>query len=312
MLTAADALAPLTAVTDLSSHPTLAKPFVSKTLPDLVDHSCRLMRKENQSLWEVRQLWTSLYGDSTWMPCEVMISGTDAELYTQDQVGRRLELLSKKSGLATVNGDDAVDGEKRNGTASENGDDTNNEGDVSMFEAETSNGSPQTKGNAFKNGQDTAVDDNKDTVAKRADEVVDEMSGTLAAESGDVEDGDVDTFVHPMFLPPPNARPDRDLGLPASEADDIRRLLALYVQKQEEVCRGTDRLHRGLLKAQRLRADVLHWSKAEAHCGPNRDMSDGEDWYDREEWGLDEDLKKGQDEEEEDTTTQGKKTRARR
>jgi hypothetical protein len=66
------------------------------------------------------------------------------------------------------------------------------------------------------------------------------------------------------------------------------------------------------LKAERLRKEVLHWSKAEAHCGPNRDMSDGEDWYDREEWGLAEDLKKGQDEEEEETTTSGKKTRARR
>jgi hypothetical protein len=42
-------------------------------------------------------------------------------------------------------------------------------------------------------------------------------------------------------------------------------------------------------------------------------MSDGEDWYDKEEWGLDEDLKKGQDEEEEDNTTQQpKKTRARK
>jgi hypothetical protein len=120
------------------------------------------------------------------------------------------------------------------------------------------------------------------------------------------------SYIHPMFLPPPNAKLDRNLGLPDNEAEDIRRLLALYVQKQEEVCRGAARLHLGLLKAERLRKDVLHWSKAEAHCGPNRDMSDGEDWYDKEEWGLTEDLKKGQDEEEEDTTTQGKKTRNRR
>jgi hypothetical protein len=56
----------------------------------------------------------------------------------------------------------------------------------------------------------------------------------------------------------------------------------------------------------------MKWAKAEGHVGLNRDMSDGEDWYDKEEWGLEEDLKKGQDEEEEDAATTAKKTRARR
>lgn len=36
-------------------------------------------------------------------------------------------------------------------------------------------------------------------------------------------------------------------------------------------------------------------------------MFDGEDWYDKEEWGFMEDLKKGQDEEEEDMMIMGKK-----
>lgn len=120
-----------------------------------------------------------------------------------------------------------------------------------------------------------------------------------------------ESFIHPMFLAPKSAHPDRDLGLPDPEAEDVRRLLQMYVQKQEEVCRGAKRLYEGLLKADRMRKTVLAWSKAEAHCGPNRDMSDGEDWYDKEEWGLTEDLKKGQDEEEEDTTQTQKKTRNR-
>lgn len=120
-----------------------------------------------------------------------------------------------------------------------------------------------------------------------------------------------EAFIHPIFLAPKTAHPDRDLGLPEQEAEDVRRLLQLYVQKQEEVCRGTKRLYEGLLKADRRRQTVLSWAKAEAHCGPNRDMSDGEDWYDQEEWGLTEDLKKGQDEEEEDTTHTQKKTRNR-
>jgi hypothetical protein len=117
-----------------------------------------------------------------------------------------------------------------------------------------------------------------------------------------------DLYIHPMFLAPRSARPDRDQALPENEAEDVRRLVQLYVQKQEEVCRGTRRLYEGLLRADRYRKTVLRWAKAEAHKG---DMSDGEDWYDWEEWGLTEDLKKGADEEEEETAPQ-KKTRNRK
>lgn len=111
--------------------------------------------------------------------------------------------------------------------------------------------------------------------------------------------------IHPFFTPPSNSQQDRDMGLLENEAENVRHLLSLYVQKQEEVSRGVTKLHHGLLKADRLRQTVLAWSKAEAHVG---EMSDGEDWYDLEEWGLDEDLKKGEDEEEEETPTSGKKT----
>ncbi|KAI9674552.1 MAG: hypothetical protein M1817_001890 [Caeruleum heppii] len=116
-------------------------------------------------------------------------------------------------------------------------------------------------------------------------------------------------FIHPLFTLSASAHPDRDVGLPPSEADETRALLLMYVQKQEEVCRGSEKLYEGLLKANRLRKTVLKWTKAEAHVG---EMSDGEDWYDKEEWGLDEDLKKGHEDEEDEGTTQGKKTRQRR
>ena len=146
-------------------------------------------------------------------------------------------------------------------------------------------------------------------VSGGVDDAVERTDGQAPSLASDILD---QTFVHPMFIAPVGAKPDRDVGIPEPEAEDIRRLLALYVQKQEEVCRGAKKLYLGLLKAEKLRKDVLHWSKAEAHSGANRDMSDGEDWYDKEEWGLTEDLKKGQDEEEEDTQTTGKKTRNRR
>lgn len=139
-----------------------------------------------------------------------------------------------------------------------------------------------------------------------------EQNGSMVLSAVGLAETIDNLFIHPMFVTPESVRPDRDLGLPEQESEDIRRLLQLYVQKQEEICRGTKRLYDGLLKADRYRKTVLKWAKAEAHCGPNRDMSDGEDWYDKEEWGLADDLKKGQDEEEEDTAQTQKKTRNRR
>lgn len=120
-----------------------------------------------------------------------------------------------------------------------------------------------------------------------------------------------DSFVHPYFLAPIASIPDPDFGLPAQEAEETRRLLQLYIQKQEEICRGSQKLYDGLLTADRMRAKVMKWAKAEAHTGENG-MSDGEDWYDLEEWCLDGELKKGHDEEEEDAVTTAKKTRTRR
>ncbi|KAI9795780.1 MAG: hypothetical protein M1835_005224 [Candelina submexicana] len=116
-------------------------------------------------------------------------------------------------------------------------------------------------------------------------------------------------IIHPIFKVPASAQPDRDLGLPFSEAEETRRLLLLYVQKQEEICRGAEKLNNGLLQADRMRRTVMKWAKAEAHVG---EMSDGEDWYDKDEWGLDEDLRKGHEEEEDDGNNHGKKTRGRR
>lgn len=114
--------------------------------------------------------------------------------------------------------------------------------------------------------------------------------------------------IHPFFMVPASALPSRDFNLPYDEAGDSRRLLSSYVQKQEEVCRGVARLLAGLQKALRLRRTVWQWCRAEGHVG---EMSDGEDWYDREEWGLEEDLKKGEEAEEEEVVP-GKKTRHRR
>ncbi|PQE24553.1 Transcriptional regulatory rxt2 protein [Rutstroemia sp. NJR-2017a WRK4] len=143
----------------------------------------------------------------------------------------------------------------------------------------------------------------------QAQAVSDGVTDLIGSISPDPDD---EPYIHPYFLAPESSIPDRDLYLPKHEAEELRKLLQLYIQKQEEIIRGAQRVYEGLLKADRLRHLVMKWAKAEGHVGANRDMSDGEDWYDKEEWGLDEDLKKGQDEEEEDAVTTAKKTRTRR
>lgn len=116
--------------------------------------------------------------------------------------------------------------------------------------------------------------------------------------------------IHPLFTYPTSSLPDRDFGLPPAEAEDTRMLLLAFVQKQEEIARAGTDLYLGMLQGERMRQNVYSWSKAEGHVG---EMSDGEDWYDKEEWGLTEDLVKGRDEEEDESAVQGKKsTRQRR
>lgn len=344
------------ASTDLPTHPTLSKPFLSRTLTDLVQQSSAMMRHENKSLWRVRHLWTALCGDGNWMPCETMTGPDDLALYSDEHVALHLLSLRRANGAGAASPGEA------------NGHGPGERVDATHVGAAAPGGDGEPTG-AARGDADTPMDDapaDKDGGAKASEE----SRGEEAAEHGKRRDGgeaaeawskngggpndkdggaadepadvamreaeaptsngplDADrtggdeapngcerphqALIHAMFQAPAGAWLDRDLGLPEKEAEDVRRLLALYVQKQEEVCRGTTRLHQGLLRAERLRKDVLHWAKAEAHCGANRDMSDGEDWYDREEWGLTENLKKGQDEEEEDTTTTGKKTRNRR
>ncbi|KAL7899701.1 RXT2-like protein [Trichoderma sp. SZMC 28014] len=358
-------LAPLTASTDLPIHPVLSKPFTSNTLTELVKQSSRIMQKENRSLWQVRHLWTSLCGDSTWVPCSTMVGSNDIDFYTEKGTTHQSQDSTKTgegaSSPANLNGETSnndISGARaanKSKTSNEHGAAVSSDADVPMDDGnapekrktpprqdvemmETDDGASKEQSSATdvkkENGKDAA---NGDTANGHTAKLTNGGESSIETTSQDrkkgsrlpsedlhMQDGETanevahngveanQSYIHPMFLPPPNAALDRNLGLPDNEAEDMRKLLSLYVQKQEEVCRGAARLHLGLLRAQRLRKDVLHWSKAEAHSGPNRDMSDGEDWYDKEEWGLTEDLKKGQDEEEEDTTTTGKKTRARR
>lgn len=121
--------------------------------------------------------------------------------------------------------------------------------------------------------------------------------------------------INPWFLPPPSALPDRDLGLPSAEAEDTRKLLLLYVQKQENIVRQLGTLYDGLQRVDRLRQDVFQSCKAEAHVVPDgkgglvTEMSDGEDWYDEQVHGR---LEKGKDEVDDLAEEEGRRVGGRR
>jgi hypothetical protein len=98
--------------------------------------------------------------------------------------------------------------------------------------------------------------------------------------------------INPWFLVPPSSLVDSNLGLPATEAEETRRVLIQYTQKQEQVVRQLRSLYSGLAKADRLRNDVWRACRAEGHVKPDgkgnvvTEMSDGEDWVDVEALGL--------------------------
>lgn len=310
-----------------------------------------LMQKENASLWKAKPLLTRLIGDNTWVPCGMMIEPTDIELFTDAErfLGHRAiapppAIASGENGgeqgpsrgtgkrndssPPQPDNEDSGDKEADKAKGHQVGDDTSSQaqnitngqaGSATPNGEEKAGGDPQVNGTGT-DGDPAAPDNppNEPNGGPVEDVEMDDVPGAEPApppgalvSNGRAASVD-EYFIHPMFLAPRSAHPDRDLGLPEAEADDVRRLLQLYVQKQEEVCRGTKKLYEGLLKADRYRRTVWQWAKAEAHSGANHDMSDGEDWYDKEEWGLTEDLKKGEDEVEEDSVQTQKKTRNRR
>ncbi|KAE8453745.1 hypothetical protein EG329_009256 [Mollisiaceae sp. DMI_Dod_QoI] len=386
-------LAPLTAASELPDHPTLSKPFTSKTLTELTRHAGDMVKKEKASLWRIKHLLTRLSGDNTWIPCESVETENDIALFFDGRdpghniLRRDLARDEADHGsTGTMASDDAdpatklltmeahsagsVEGSKAANIMQITDEDIQMTSGVEQIgledEAPLPNGKttpldtlstlsnakldflPDPRGNMEVDessaGKESAqVELSSKTPDDPADNQPDNTELDLMDTEAGLDDQDdlpVPTrmrtraqaqaasdntaasrtrsitpelgnegFIHPYFLAPPSSHPDRNLGLPQHEADETRRLLQLYIQKQEEVCRGAQKVYDGLLRADRYRKLVMKWAKAEAHI---RDMSDGEDWYDKEEWGLDEDLKKGQDEEEEDAATTAKKTRTRR
>ncbi|KAI9802049.1 MAG: hypothetical protein M1825_003105 [Sarcosagium campestre] len=269
-------LAPLSAAADLPSHPTFSAPYRAQSLTHLADAARHMVQKERRSLTNPKHLLTQFRGDHAWAPCGLMESPDDIDLFGS--------MSSEDSIMMQVETESA--GGRREGPSSA--------------------GSPVGDAeNGVANGAEEGPLLAPRRMRTRAQAHAEPEEGAVPRLRSD-SDGSLAAMIHPIFTVPLAALPDRDYGLPPAEAEETRRLLLQYVQKQEEVCRGSERLYNGLLRADRWRGTVWKWTRAEGHLG---EMSDGEDWYDKEEWGLEEDLKKGYHEDEEEVAAQAKKTR---
>ncbi|KAL9078246.1 MAG: hypothetical protein Q9157_002826 [Trypethelium eluteriae] len=387
-----DLLGPLTSVADLPKHPSLSIPYTSPAIAELAQNAAEMVRRENATLWRMKQMFTQLRGDEIWAPCGIFEAEGDRLMFARSQdmnagrtsSSRRTDLLDSfgkdvaavgtgsklassltaargpgnsmnpdSTNQSAINGTDVKNGVLGESIASQdvspaNGhvagegnnadllDKHSNPSSLNDPQAETEHriqgDHPSTGANAsvgLENGTIPATNS-----ASATEELPDAQAGDEGEEEGTTSSEPLshrmttraqakaplskdpssptaseETWIHPIFSVPASALPDRDFGLPDFEADETRKLLMLYVQKQEEVVRGAQTLYKGLLRANRMKNDVFKWSKAEGHLG---EMSDGEDWYDKEEWKLDDDLVKGREEEEDETNLPGKKTRQRR
>ncbi|KAL5114662.1 hypothetical protein ACEQ8H_007456 [Pleosporales sp. CAS-2024a] len=313
-------LAPLTSAADLPSHPALSLAYTSKHLTHLANETGALSRKEQITIARAKTLFVKLVGDSSFAPAalaamnpapfhDTWTSGT-APRPANEAAGPGADDHDTQDAATSTADVDMANAGQING-ARENGTNGASHTDEANGTVPSTNGAPHKIEEKAANGDDMP-DDASDTASQQTAHRMTTRARAHAAStpSPPPSPSHGANAIHPLFAFSTESIPDRDLGLPPNEAEETRMLLMAYVQKQEEIARATSDLYRGLLQADRMRQDVFKWSKAEAHVG---EMSDGEDWYDKEEWGLDHDLLKGRDEEEDETAVAGKKsTRQRR
>ncbi|KAK2772692.1 hypothetical protein FQN53_004471 [Emmonsiellopsis sp. PD_33] len=284
-------------------------------------------------------------------------NGTPADLQPGDQdveMANAEEPLEEKPNKDTTSEPPKMNGQAVSPPASTNGDDVTKPAEAQSPKPPANEEPPDTKKEPNDEAPDNAVTDGNDVNMKDKDtedienDVDDGASDTSSPEpprrmttraqanqaanphhptsptsSGTArshsplypDSNDAHLTVHPLFLVPPT-HIDRTCGLPPTEADEIRRMLWSYIQKQEETVRASRRMYHMLLGVCRKKELVWEWCKADEHAG---ELSDGEDWYDPEQWGLKEgeELRKGADEDEaegvvDEGRATGKRGRGRR
>jgi hypothetical protein len=352
-----DLLRPLTSAAELAVHPSLSKAYTSQALTQMARDAAEMVRRERAGLWKAKRLLERLRGDGEWVQTDKFITEQDHVLLNGEDTtaGSIVPSVIGTEGAP----DGVQEPTEQNHADVMDGVEVQDHVEAAAKLDQDVESKPQPNGEAQDtnatqaNGEDTssAVPDVEPTLAinptigalatKNQDEDSASNSGNSnpsapshrmttrararspqlpASPSPSPSDSASMPTVAPWFLfPATNALPDRDLGLPIHEAEETRKLLLLYVQKQENIVRQLEQLFSGLQRTDRLRQDIYRAAKAEAHMvsdgkgGVVTEMSDGEDWYDPKDWGLpDVTLEKGKDEVDEGAEEEGRRVGGRR
>jgi hypothetical protein len=339
----------------------MARPYLDKGLNEMIQNAEDSLRREQDILAAMNELFIRFRGDYDWAPTGSMGTGYDHLLLANALVGtaaakQNISTNGSAAHESEINGDSEKSSphealaEKIDDHSDEHGEDT---GQDSESKHDNIDGVNSIETPLIGNGISTNTHHNdsreitsKDAAAAEQEGEHDDHSNVDAMAIDDDQeqqkngdDGDNATAaadedlpshrmttraqlsaltapsrspsppqVHPFFKPPLPPSIQFDSSNP--EEDPLSPLLS-YISKQEEVVRLQNELYQGLLKAQRMRKEVYTWCKAEGHVG---EMSDGEDWVDLEEWGLQPgDLVKGKEEDDnENTIAEGSGRRGRR
>ncbi|WPG99668.1 Hypothetical protein R9X50_00248700 [Acrodontium crateriforme] len=354
-------LRPLTSAAELQNHPSLSTAYTSTALTQMADDAAEMIRREKASLWKVKRLLRRFRGDGGWLTCGTFSADHDA-LLLHDGDDRSVQIIGLQSivpSIATADDGEAVRAQLEREEAAtemepegiarqpaENDPLPANGQLMDSVEAHDSATQPKIDAKGVdpteENPSDQILQDlnndhdsEQDDAISRTDTNAPSHAMTTRARarspqnpgsspSPSPSDSASVPAVHPWFLAPNSAFPDRDLGLPTAEAEETRKLLLLWVQKQENIIRELTSLYEGLQRTDRLRSEVWRACKTEGHMIPAAggrmvtEMSDGEDWYDPSDWGIrphelkDGGLEKGKDEVEDAAEEEGRRVGGRR
>ena len=70
-------LRPLTAASELATHPSLSIPYKSKALTQMTEQALEMLRRERASLCKAKRLLLRLRGDADWVPSETFETEVD-------------------------------------------------------------------------------------------------------------------------------------------------------------------------------------------------------------------------------------------
>jgi hypothetical protein len=312
----------------------------------MIRNAEKTLHKEQRLLWTLKELFTKFRGDAEWVPVGDMHTDYDELLLAAaidgTTIGDKTQ-EGEESSVPALGWERDIEGRREDGQPEivANGIKASSTADIDMVDAShytqddpetlhlpgptplngvNTNGvsEPRTNGNNSEpgtNGNPASTpppleNDEEGEDSDMADPSPEQRRMTtraLASVPQVPSRSPSPPQIHPFFLPPSNFSANLE---PTNADEDPLPPLLSYISKQEEIVRLSTELYQGLLKALRMRKDVLKWCKAEGHVG---EMSDGEDWVDLDEWGLDEgQLVKGKEEDDNENNHAGEGGPSRR